>query len=110
MALLKTISEFVNSQTFSKKNFEIMQNNAINILKEIDIYRYNLKNEKDTDKKHIGFIIGENYKYSKEVTSKDNDGVNIYSFVSLCCKAIQEQQVLIENLQKEVEELKNGEN
>ena len=93
-----------------KKNFEMMQNNAINILKEIDIYRYNLKNEKDTDKKHIGFIIGENYKYSKEVTSKDNDGVNIYSFVSLCCKAIQEQQVLIENLQKEVEELKNGEN
>lgn len=93
-----------------KKNFEMMQNNAINILKEIDIYRYNLKNEKDTDKKHIGFVIGDNYKYSKEVTSKDNDGVNIYSFVSLCCKAIQEQQVLIENLQKEVEELKNGEN
>lgn len=89
-----------------KKNFKRMKDNAIDIIKNIDIYNYNLKSEKDTDKKHIGFVIGEGYNYSKEVTSENNDGVDIYSFTSLCCKAIQEQQKIIEQLQKDVEELK----
>ena len=83
-----------------KKNFEKMQDNALEVIKNIDIYKYNLKNEKDTDKKHIGFVIGDNYNYSKEVTSIDNQGVDNYSFTSLCCKAIQEQQEIIEQLQE----------
>ena len=53
----------------SKKNFEKLQDNALETIKNIDIYKYNLKSEKDTDKKHIGFVIGDNYNYSKEVTS-----------------------------------------
>lgn len=89
-----------------KKNFEKMKDNALNIIKTIDIYKYNLKSEKDTDKKHIGFVIGDDYKYAKEVTSIDNTGVDDYSFTSLCCKAIQEQQAIIEQLKKEIEELK----
>lgn len=96
-----------------KKNFEKMQDNALEVIKNIDIYKYNLKNEKDTDKKHLGFVIGDNYNYSKEVTSIDNTGVDNYSFTSLCCKAIQEQQKQIEELKKEIEKLKgekNGEN
>ena len=89
-----------------KKNFEKMKDNALNIIKTIDIYKYNLKSEKDTDKKHIGFVIGDDYKYAKEVTSIDNTGVDNYSFTSLCCKAIQEQQAIIEQLKKEIEKLK----
>ena len=89
-----------------KKNFEKLQDNALETIKGIDIYKYNLKNEKDTDKKHIGFIIGDNYNYSKEVTSIDNQGVDNYSFTSLCCKAIQELSTKVEELQKEVKELK----
>ena len=96
------------SKEENKKNFEKMQDNALEIIKNIDIYKYNLKNEKDTDKKHIGFVIGDNYNYSKEVTSIDNKGVDNYSFTSLCCKAIQEQQKQIEELQKEIKELKGG--
>lgn len=95
-----------------KKNFEKLKN-ALDIIKTIDIYRYNLKTENDKDKKHIGFVIGDNYNYSKEVTSIDNTGVDNYSFTSLCCKAIQEQQKQIEELKKEIEKLKgekNGEN
>lgn len=92
-----------------KKNFEKMSNNALKIIKDIDIYKYNLKSEKDTDKKHIGFIIGDNYKYSKEVTSIENNGVDNYSFTSLCCKAIQEQQEIIEQLQQKIEKLEKGE-
>lgn len=83
-----------------KKNFEKLPS-GLDIIKDIDIYKYNLKTEEDDTKKHIGFVIGDKYKYSKEVTSKENDGVDVYSFVSVCCKAIQEQQEQIEKLQKE---------
>lgn len=96
------------SKEENKKNFEKMQDNALEIIKNIDIYKYNLKGEEDETKKHIGFVIGDNYNYSEEVTSTNNDGADIYSFVSLCCKAIQEQQKQIEELQKEIKELKGG--
>ena len=89
-----------------KKNFEKFSEKALNIIKEIDIYKYNLKVEKDTDKKHIGFVIGDEYNYSKEITNNENTGVDTYSFISLCCKAIQEQQEEIEELKKEINKLK----
>lgn len=105
---VRSLSISQTSLAEHKKNFEKMQDNALEIIKNIDIYKYNLKNEKDTDKKHIGFVIGDNYNYSKEVTSIDNQGVDNYSFTSLCCKAIQEQQEEIEELKKEIEKLKGG--
>lgn len=99
-----------------KKNFEKLQS-GLDIIKNIDIYKYNLKSEDDNTKKHIGFVIGDNYNYSKEVTSNNNDGVDIYSFVAVCCKAIQEQQEQIENqnnliqdLIKRIEKLEGGNN
>lgn len=93
-----------SSQEEKKKNFE-KYNNALKEIKNIDIYKYNYKNENDGTKKHIGFVIGDNYKYSKEITSNENNSVDIYSFISLCCKAIQEQQEMIEKLQSKIEKL-----
>ena len=89
-----------------KKNFEKLEN-ALDIIKNTDIYKYNLDFEEDNDKKHIGLVIGNKYKYSKEITSKDNDGVDIYSMVSVCFKAIKEQQEIIEKLEKRIEALEN---
>lgn len=89
-----------------KKNFKKLDN-ALDIIKNIDIYKYNLKSDEDTEKKHIGFVIGDKFNYSKEVTSKDNDGVDIYSFISVCCKAIQEQQKQIEQLQERIKRLES---
>ena len=91
-----------------KKNFEVL-NNGLEIIKNTDIYKYHLKSQKDTDKKHIGFVIGDKYNYSQEITSQNNDGVDTYSMISVAYKAIQEQQELIEQLQKEIKELKGGE-
>lgn len=90
-----------------KKNFEKLDN-AIEIIKRVDIYKYNLKSEKDTDKKHIGFIIGDNYQYAKELTSKENNGADIYSLASCCLQAIKEQQKTIEDLKNEIKELKES--
>ena len=90
-----------------KKNIKRLEN-ALNIIKNIDIYKYNLKEEENTDKKHIGFVIGEKFNYSKQLTTKQNDGVDLYSFVSVCCKAIQEQQEQIESLKNEIKILKEG--
>ena len=65
-----------------------------------------MKDEEDDSKKHLGFVIGDDFNYSKLVTSNDNKGVDNYSFTSLCLQAIKEQQEQIESLQKQVSELK----
>ena len=88
----------------SKKNFEKL-NNALEIINDTDIYKYNFKYENDDDKKHIGFVIGDDFKYSKEITSLNNDGVDIYSMISVCFKAIQEQQMIIEKLENKIKKL-----
>ena len=88
-----------------KKNFEKFQD-GLDIVLNTDIYKFNYKTQKDTDKKSIGFVIGDNYNYSKEITDIGEHGVNLYSMVSVAYKAIQEQQEQIEQLQKEIKELK----
>ena len=105
-----------DSMENKKKNINIFKENALEILRNIDIYEYNFKHEDNNEKKHIGFIIGDKYKYTKKVTGKDNTGVDNYSYTSLCVKAIQEQQEIIENqnnliqdLIKRVENLEKGE-
>lgn len=93
-----------------KKNIQPFTDNALDIIRNIDIYEYNFKCEKDTEKKHIGFVIGDKYNYSKRITGADNTGADAYAFASLCCKAIQEQQKQIEELKKEIEKLKGEKN
>ena len=91
----------------NKKNFK-KYSGALDEIKKIDIYKYNLKDETDDTKKHLGFVIGDEFNYSKIVTSNNNKGVDTYSFTSLCLQAIKEQQELIENLQKQINELKES--
>lgn len=92
-----------NSREEMKKNIQRYTEKAIDVVKNTDIYKFNYKTEKDTNKKCIGFVIGDNYKYSKELTSTDENGkeigANLYSMISVAYKAIQEQQEQIEELQ-----------
>lgn len=83
-----------------KKNFERV-NNAIDIVRKSNIYKYNLKNEKDRDKKHYGFVIpdlGGDFKISNEVISQEGKGIDMYSMSSISWKAIQELDQKIEKL------------
>jgi len=88
-----------------KKNFAKLDS-VLHIIKNSEIYSYNMKEEKDTDKKHYGFVIGEKYNTPSEVISKSGQGIDTYSMSSIMWKAMQEQQELIENLQKEIEAIK----
>lgn len=93
-------SNLVNtSKAELKKNFRKLEN-AWDIINAIDIYKYNYKTEEDGTKEHIGLVIGDGFKYSEEVTSKENEGVDTYSLISVCVKAIQEQQHEIEKLKE----------
>ncbi|MBO7611031.1 MAG: tail fiber domain-containing protein [Elusimicrobia bacterium] len=87
-----------------KKDFELLQS-GLDIIDNIDIYKYRYKNE-EGNKKHIGLVIGNKYKYSKEITNDKNNAVDVYSLVGVCCKAIQEQQQQIELLKQEIKLLK----
>ena len=87
-----------------KKNIEKLEN-AISILDEVDIYKYNFKDESDATKKHVGFVIGDGYKYSKEITSEDNSGVDVYSMVSVLWQIVKEQQKKINKLNDRVNKL-----
>ena len=90
-----------------KKDFELL-NNALEIIKNTDIYKYHLLNQNDNEKKHIGLVIGNKYKYSTELTNSNNDGVDLYSMVSVCLQAIKEQQEQINELKKEINKLKES--
>ena len=85
-----------------KKNISKFTKKATDIINNSDIYEYNLKSDKDTDKKLIGFIIGDKYRTPKEVVSKDGQAVSLYSAIGILWKAVQELSTRIEQLEKEV--------
>ena len=98
-----------------KKNISIYNENALETILNSDIYTYNLKTENDTDKKHIGFVIGEKYKTQKEIINNEGNAIELYSAIGILWKGmqehIQEQQMIIGQLQgkiKEMEEKTNG--
>jgi hypothetical protein len=91
-----------------KKNFEKLED-VLNIIKNAEIYKYNLKSEEDTDKKHIGFVIpdaGGNYKTPNEVIAQNGDGIDTYSMTSILWKAIQELTEKVEYLENKLKEEK----
>lgn len=95
-----------NSREETKKNIEKFNKNAVEIIKNTDIYEFNYKTEKEKAKKHLGFVIGENYNYTKEITAEDDEskeiGADLYSMISVAYKAIQEQQDEIDKLKETI--------
>lgn len=82
-----------------KKNIALYNENVLETIKNAEIYSYNLKSEKDEDKKHIGFVIGNKYKTPKEVIAKSGEGIDTYAMTSILWKAVQELTEKIEKLE-----------
>lgn len=92
------------SKESKKKNISKYNEKVLDIVKDSTIYEFNFKNESDTDKKHLGFVIGDEggkYKTPEQVISSDREGIESYSMTSILWKAVQE-------LIKEIEILKGG--
>lgn len=84
-----------------KKNINKFTKNATDIINNSDIYEYNLKSDKDEDKKLIGFVIGDNYKTPSEVISKEGQGIELYSTIGILWKGFQEREEIIKQLKEE---------
>lgn len=85
-----------------KKNIEEYRE-GLEIIKNSKIYQYNFKSEEDTDKKHIGFVIGEKYNTPKQVIAKTGDGIDTYSMTSVLWQAVKELIQKVENLENKLE-------
>jgi len=84
-----------------KKNLENYNGQFLNKIKNLQPYLYNLKTEKDSSKKHFGYL-SENL--PKEILTEDGD-VDMMAYNGMLLRLIQEQQQEIENQQKEIEKL-----
>ena len=104
---ISCVSITQTSEKKNKKNFELYSG-ALKEILGIDIYKYNLKDEEEGIKKHMGFVIGEEYNYSKEITNEDNTGVDLYSMISMCMQAIKEQQEIINKLENRIKKLEES--
>ena len=87
-----------------KKNIEKFDTRAIDIVSNGSIYKFNYKIEKDTDKKHIGFIIGKKYKTPEDIIALGGQGIDQYAMCSILWKAVQELTQEIEKLKEEKNE------
>ena len=103
-----TAASFINSSRLDLKQNLTKIGSVLDKIKSADILSFNFKDEAD-DKKHIGLAIGGDYNVPEEVISVDEEGkeqgVDLYSMVSMAWKAIQEQQEIIESLEARVEAL-----
>lgn len=88
-----------------KKNITKFTKNATYIINNSDIYEYNLKSDKDEDKKMIGFVIGDNYKTPDEVIDKNGQAVSLYSAIGILWRGFQERQAKIDKLEERIEQL-----
>ena len=103
---ITAVSFVQTSKEEFKKNISKFNKNALELVKNGDVYEYNYKEENDSDKKHIGFVIGKEYKVPKEIISENGNGIDTYSVEGVLWKAVQELQKEIEKIKKEIKILK----
>lgn len=88
-----------------KKNFKEL-GDVMDVVKHFKIYSYNYKDEKDTERKHYGFVIptSKNSKFEvpEQVVAKGDEGIDPYAMCSILWRAVQEQQEEIEELKKKI--------
>jgi len=91
---------FDNTSMESIKKNILKFNNALDIIKNSEIYEYNFKTEGDTDKKHVGFVIGEKYNTPNIVKSSDGKAIESYTMSAVNWRGLQQAIEIIENLNK----------
>lgn len=95
-----------NSLEKLKKNIEKCNKDVKKIIKSADLYEFNYNTEKELHKKHIGFVIGEEYKTPNEIISDNGEGIDTYSITSILWQAVKELIEKVEYLENKLKEEK----
>ncbi|MCI9063286.1 MAG: tail fiber domain-containing protein [Clostridia bacterium] len=96
----------VHAKNFNNTSLESIKKNitkfgdALEIIKNSEIYEYNFKTEKDTDKKHVGFVIGDKYNTPSTVKSSTGEAIESYTMSSINWRGLQQTLEIIEDLNK----------
>ncbi len=77
-------------------------NDALEIIKNSEIYEYNFKTEKDTDKKHVGFVIGDKYNTPNIVKSSTGEAIESYTMSSINWRALQQVIERLEIVERKI--------
>ncbi|GAB4277905.1 MAG: hypothetical protein Kow0068_01260 [Marinilabiliales bacterium] len=92
-----------------KKDIEVFNKPVLYGINNLQLVSYRLNHAESDSKKTIGFIAQDVQKYFPEIVYQREDGylgLNYDDFGILAIKAIQEQQIIIDNLKNEIEILK----
>lgn len=89
-----------------KKNIEEF-NKGLELLENSNFYLYHYKDESDNSKKHIGLIIGGNYKTPEEFMNNTKDSIDLYSLISACGQGIKSLNNKLGSLEKRIIELES---
>lgn len=91
-----------DSRVELKENIKLFKKNALELIKDSNIYQYKYKGINNSQT--IGLVIGDGYKTPEEVIS-NGEGINSYSMNGLSWKAIQELDEKIEKILKTLKKI-----
>ena len=101
-------SYYETSDNRLKKNIQKMTG-TLDKLKSINAYRYNWKDTSKSTDTELGFIAQEVATEFPELVRKNSEGYNTVSYSKMTpvlLQAIKEQQQMIEDMKKEIAEMK----
>ncbi len=94
------------SDRSKKENILLQTVNAVKKISELKFYSYDLKQSSSTEEEKTHFDIGLIADEApSEIQSEDGKGIDLYSYISLTAKAVQELTQKVEKLEERIAEL-----
>ena len=107
-----TVNNILRYTTMSQTSLENLKKNfrelgdVMDVVKHFKIYSYNFVDEKDSERRHYGFVIPTNenspFETPEQVIAKGDEGIDVYAMCSILWRAVQQQQEEIEDLKKKI--------
>lgn len=98
----------ISGTNITNRSLEILKknitkfDNALDIIKNSEIYEYNFRTEEDTEKKHVGFVIGKKYNTPEIVKSNDGKAIESYTMSAINWRGLQEIIKRLEAIERKV--------
>lgn len=80
-----------------KKNIELFEGDALDIVNSTPVFDFHLNTQEDTDRKKRGMVVEESH---PDIVSDDGKSVNMYTIDAVLWKAVQELSDKVKELEK----------